>query len=590
MNNHNTNESKTRAAEKLFLAIGGISEGKIARVNERLELCDALKNVDINEATNTDQKNKSEIITLVFNENSSATSNPNLDGTDQPSFLQHVSRIFQHRFTPTIVTATLAVVLTVVMMNMLILPEELHEENDDDFMSDTSTIASTTPTEADAGDERNSSEASTTSPTAPTPATVTESQPAEYATPATLPTGIVETGTDSPPTDTTTSVDTTTPEPDDTTENSQNTPVDYTVRIQDRNQGFANNHTEVWLERPLNCQMLVEMVETGAIPSNTESLVFSISSRLWEEHNQLVQVFFEQQQYWEHGVQTLWQEWEVPQFLNYFNTSTFSLEPLRNLTHLERLQFNIGGVITELSALATLPRFNNLRIDGITLGSRARTQLGTLTNLRTLSLISVNVEGDYSFLLNLPNLEWLDARLSRISNLHHFRNLTSLTHLNLSGNPITCLTPLENLTNLRTLDISHQSSFTPNPYLNNITPLRNMTNLQSLHISANQIGDLMSLQNMGDLRTLYITAKDISSVAPIAHLSSLEHLRINTISEIRDYILLGQINSLREVNLSAANGNTNSENRLKRRLSQARSVAFSESRLRDFYNDDEDWM
>ena len=113
--------------------------------------------------------------------------------------------------------------------------------------------------------------------------------------------------------------------------------------------------------------------------------------------------------------------------------------------------------------------------------------LRNLKNLRILSMINgAAPEGSYRSMepiSGLTQLESLEIGIRRQSDvdLSCLSGLTKLSHLSIDcnvgggGDPIIDLTPLENLTELRTLDLSLAQ-------IRDLTPLASLPNLQSVTI------------------------------------------------------------------------------------------------------------
>ncbi len=97
-----------------------------------------------------------------------------------------------------------------------------------------------------------------------------------------------------------------------------------------------------------------------------------------------------------------------------------------------------------------------------------------LTSLEYLYLNNMSLTGDLSFLENLTNLRVLDLSRTGISNISILDKLRKLNELYLGGNNIIDLSYLENLTNLVKLDLVENNNIT------SIYALRNLINLRYL--------------------------------------------------------------------------------------------------------------
>ncbi len=182
-----------------------------------------------------------------------------------------------------------------------------------------------------------------------------------------------------------------------------------------------------------------------------------------------------------------------------------------------------------------------------------RKQLGKTAGDITVAEAEAVTELD----LQLPGNDWSIPRISDLSDLKYFPNLTSLNlswAMNKQGGvdltPLSILTKLENLALACTMvkDIQPLSSLKNMKDLQlwgirdimDISPLANMTVLESLWITDNLISDLSPLSEMSKLNTLIIEDNIISDVTPLAALSGLKCLRIAG-NPVKDYKPLSSI-------------------------------------------------
>jgi len=159
--------------------------------------------------------------------------------------------------------------------------------------------------------------------------------------------------------------------------------------------------------------------------------------------------------------------------------------------------------------------------------------------------------------LELPGDDWSIPRISDLSDLKYFPNLTSLNlnwGLSKSGgvdlSPVAGLTkleslafactsikgiePLAGLTNLKDLQAWGTRTIT------DISPLANLTQLERVWISNNLISDLSPLSGLEKLSYLAVDDNIVSDVSPIAGLTNLKHLQISD-NPIKDYTPLSNI-------------------------------------------------
>ncbi len=129
-----------------------------------------------------------------------------------------------------------------------------------------------------------------------------------------------------------------------------------------------------------------------------------------------------------------------------------------------------------------------------------------LTKEKMLWLVR-NLRADHKGIVNITGLEFA----------------TNLAALRLSGNPITDLRPLTNLTTLENLYLSNLSPETPTL---DITPLANLINLEQLTLINSKVSDISPLAGLKTLRELSLSNNQIEDFNPLAGLTNLEGLWI----------------------------------------------------------------
>jgi internalin A len=171
----------------------------------------------------------------------------------------------------------------------------------------------------------------------------------------------------------------------------------------------------------------------------------------------------------------------------------------------------------------------------------------------------------------LSNLTSLNLYGDQISDLTPLQSLTNLTELRLENNQISDLTPLQSLTNLIRLDLynNHRSDITPLQSLSDLTPLslRNnqisdlttlqyLTNLTKLNLYNNQISDITPLQSLTNLTKLNLHNNQISDITPLQSLTNLTELHLYG-NQISDLTPLSSLTNLTELNLTGLNLHNN---------------------------------
>ncbi len=139
----------------------------------------------------------------------------------------------------------------------------------------------------------------------------------------------------------------------------------------------------------------------------------------------------------------------------------------------------------------------------------------------TVAVLRQHVGGDTckeSF-ERLRKLTFIALQERDIVDVSPFMGLSSLRHLDLSGNAITDITPLQSLPQLVVLAVN----------ANRLTklPVLDMRKLRRLYLSHNSITDLQGLRGMPNLRRLTLdnTTHDVADYEGIASLEGLQHLK-----------------------------------------------------------------
>jgi len=117
--------------------------------------------------------------------------------------------------------------------------------------------------------------------------------------------------------------------------------------------------------------------------------------------------------------------------------------------------------------------------------------------------IGIKLKPIDSDLEEIVNLQKLNCRSNKISDLEPLRALTNLQVLDCSFNEISDLEPLRALTKLQVLNCW-------NNQISDLEPLRALTNLQVLNCGGNQISDLEPLRALTNLQELFCHKNQIS--------------------------------------------------------------------------------
>ena len=200
------------------------------------------------------------------------------------------------------------------------------------------------------------------------------------------------------------------------------------------------------------------------------------------------------------------------------------LTPLGELTALRTLYLTLtgnGNVCLEF--LADLTNLRTLWIEG---GGRSWREgdgeltgidtIGRLTELRTLALNYCKLTD--AALARLNNCGKSCEKLGGLWLRHNaiqtptIGKLTSLTHVDLSYNEITKVTPLETLKDLRGLWLSDNN-------IEDLKPLTGLTNLRGLWAAQNEISDISPLAKLTNLMGLWLANNAIRDIGPLGALS-----------------------------------------------------------------------
>ena len=129
--------------------------------------------------------------------------------------------------------------------------------------------------------------------------------------------------------------------------------------------------------------------------------------------------------------------------------------------------------------------------------------------------------------LDMKRLTGLNAEDRQITSLIGLEYATNLTEALLGHNPISDVSSLANLAQLRVLNMAGCQ-------ISDIHPLVNLTRLDSLRLSHNQLQDITPLANLTTLTDLWLTFNRIADVRPLENLTTLRELRIHN-NAITDY-------------------------------------------------------
>ena len=128
--------------------------------------------------------------------------------------------------------------------------------------------------------------------------------------------------------------------------------------------------------------------------------------------------------------------------------------------------------------------------------------------------------------LNLSSTDPTQANANQISDISKLKGLTKLTSLRLNNNQINDFSILKNLKSLTSLNLSGTQ-------FEDMSLLEGLTRLTNLNLSENQISDISVLKKLTKLTNLYLDQNEISNINPLKVANKLKVLSLkeNPISE-----------------------------------------------------------
>jgi Leucine-rich repeat (LRR) protein len=247
-------------------------------------------------------------------------------------------------------------------------------------------------------------------------------------------------------------------------------------------------------------------------------------------------------------------------------TGIKDLSPISTLTNLTNLSLDVHqrwiyDPPVDLSLLTPLKKLETLSLD---VGDNIKAEsIGMLENLVSLS-INTDDLGDISSVSSLTSLRSLQITTKGFApkSIDAIGSLTGLTGLKLQGN-LVYISPLKNLVNLITLDLSHNEINHPEPFssltslveidldynrIDDIGFVSSLNKLTSLKLNNNKIQDISPLKNLLMLQYLDIGNNQITDISPLSGLHGLETLGL-THNRVRDITVLKSLNRLSTLKL-----------------------------------------
>ena len=176
-----------------------------------------------------------------------------------------------------------------------------------------------------------------------------------------------------------------------------------------------------------------------------------------------------------------------------------------------------------------------------------------ISDIKVMTCALVNVT-NLAGIEDLTALEYLDLNSNVYQgSLEYLSSLTALDTLILSGNLITDISPLANLSNLRRLDLGSRGVLLGlvKNQVADITVLKDLDKLEEVLIADNLVKDLTPLVNLPQLKTLDLTRNPIGDSTVIAQLTGLTDLVFNYATAI-DHMHLAPLVNLRRLKMQRA--------------------------------------
>lgn len=206
-------------------------------------------------------------------------------------------------------------------------------------------------------------------------------------------------------------------------------------------------------------------------------------------------------------------------------------------------EFTVPAKAADLSDLGYLIYLESLTINKLTVNTLDF--LSGMTALKELRLTGCRISADVSAIGALPNLQKLTLSDCGLTSISGLSGSQSLLQLDLSGNIISNLSPLSEMTMLQAVDLSENA-------VTDLSALSGLTQLTSLNLAGNAVASVAPLASCANLTTLDVSNNTLTSLSGIGTLTKLEKLyaSYNAISDVSS---LSTCTSLLELDLAHNN-------------------------------------
>lgn len=199
---------------------------------------------------------------------------------------------------------------------------------------------------------------------------------------------------------------------------------------------------------------------------------------------------------------------------------------MESLTELYLSNYGFENGIIDLSGIEWAVNLEELYIDSFYGGIKAISAIGSLVNLKKLTIGDSNIV-DISVLSNLQNLETLSLYRNNISDISELSNLKKLTYLDLSSNKIKDISGVAGLTSLELLDLSENE-------IEDVRAISGLTNLTHLELNQNVIKDVSAIYGLSKLELLFLEENKITDISLLNQLQKIMYVELkgNPITDI----------------------------------------------------------
>lgn len=219
------------------------------------------------------------------------------------------------------------------------------------------------------------------------------------------------------------------------------------------------------------------------------------------------------------------------------------ITPLSGLTALRTLKLTANKV-GDIQALAALVNLEVLTLANNGANASKSISLDPLRNLTKLTRLDAPKNGitDVTPLAGLTALVDVNLSGNQLTNISALGNLTRLNALDLSANTIADISDLANLLSLKVLRLNNNA-------ITDISALAALTLLTDLSLNSNQISNVQPLSGSSQLKTLWLQNNEIMDISFLGGLAALTDLQLN-INVIIDVTALSRLTALNKLNLN----------------------------------------